>query len=53
MKIVVDANVLLVSISPRSANNWLWQAILSGKVDVYLTTDILLEYSEIITEYMS
>ena len=31
----------------------MWQAVLSGKVDLYVTTDILLEYSEIFTEYMN
>ena len=52
MKIVVDINILLVCISPRSTTNWLWQDILSGVFEVYVTTDILLEYSEIIGRNM-
>lgn len=52
MKIVVDTNILLVCISPRSTANWLWQDILSGVFEVYVTTDILLEYSEIIDRNM-
>ncbi len=52
MKIVVDTNILLVCISPRSTANWLWQDILSGAFEVYVTTDILLEYSEIIDRNM-
>lgn len=52
MKLVVDTNILLVSISPRSSSNWLWQAILSGTYELYVTTDILLEYMEIITQKM-
>ena len=52
MKIVVDTNILLVCISPRSTANWLWQDILSGDFEVYVTTDILLEYSEIIDRNM-
>jgi uncharacterized protein len=50
MKVVVDTNVLLVSISPRSKSNWLWQAILLGEIDMYVTTDILDEYAEIIEQ---
>ena len=52
MKIVVDTNILLVCISPRSTANWLWQDILSGVFEVYVTTDILLEYNEIIDRNM-
>ena len=52
MKIVVDTNILLACISPRSTANWLWQDILSGAFEVYVTTDILLEYSEIIDRNM-
>jgi len=52
LKIIVDTNILLVCISPRSSSNWLWQDILLGTFDVYVTTDILLEYQEIITQKM-
>jgi uncharacterized protein len=43
MKIVVDTNILLVCISPRSTTNWFWQDILAGDFQVYVTTEILLE----------
>ena len=52
MKVVIDTNILLVSISPRSATNWLWQDIVLGRFDVYVTTDILAEYAEIIAQHM-
>jgi putative PIN family toxin of toxin-antitoxin system len=48
MKVVIDTNVLLVSIPPSSEAHWLWQAVVAGLLDVYVTTDILLEYAEII-----
>jgi uncharacterized protein len=48
MKIVIDTNILFVCISPRSSAHWLWEDIVAGVFDVYVTTDILLEYSEII-----
>ncbi|MEN9609490.1 MAG: hypothetical protein RLZZ628_304 [Bacteroidota bacterium] len=48
MKVVIDTNVLLVCIPPSSEAHWLWQAIVAGTLDVYVTTDILMEYAEII-----
>ncbi len=52
MKVVIDTNVLLVSISARSEANWLWLALLLGEFDLYVTTDILAEYEEIIGNEM-
>jgi uncharacterized protein len=52
VKIVLDTNVLLVSISPRSKNHWLWEALLAGDFELCVTTDILDEYAEIIGREM-
>jgi uncharacterized protein len=52
MKVVVDTNVLLVCVSPRSNANWLWQSILQGTFEICITTDILNEYAEIIGREM-
>jgi uncharacterized protein len=52
MKIVVDTNILLVSISSRSKDNWFWRDIIAGAFQLYVTTDILIEYAEIISEHM-
>ena len=52
MKVVIDTNVLLVIISPRSPFNGIWQALLSGKFQMYVTSDILDEYAEIIERQM-
>ncbi len=52
MKVVIDTNVLLVSISPRSESNWLWQALLNEQFEVCVTTEILAEYAEIIGRKM-
>ncbi|MDX2068841.1 MAG: PIN domain-containing protein [Haliscomenobacter sp.] len=41
MKVVIDTNVLLVIISLRSTFNGIWQALLSGKFQMYVTSDIL------------
>ncbi len=52
MKVVIDTNVLLVCISPRSEAHWLWQKLLSAAFDLYVTNDVLQEYSEIIGREM-
>ncbi len=52
MKVVIDTNILLVCISPRSEANWLWQSMLHEAFDVCVTTEILNEYAEIIGREM-
>jgi uncharacterized protein len=48
IKIVLDTNVLLVSISSRSKYHWIFQKLLSGLFVLVITTEILLEYEEIL-----
>ena len=48
MRVVIDTNQLLSSISPKSKSHWLYQAIFSGKFTLCITTEILEEYDEII-----
>ena len=50
LKIVVDTNVLLVSISDRSEFHWLYKGIINGDFDIAVTTEILNEYDEIISK---
>ena len=50
LKLVIDTNVLLVSISSQSSYHWLFQELLSGTFDMYLTHDILIEYEEVISQ---
>ena len=52
MKVVIDTNVLLVSISPKSADYWLFELLLKGELERCVTTDILAEYTEIIEQQM-
>lgn len=52
MKIVLDTNVLLVSISQRSRLHWVFDALLKGHYTLCVTTDILDEYAEIIEDHM-
>lgn len=48
MKIVLDTNLLLSSISPKSSTHWLYQALFDGTTTLCVTTEILDEYAEII-----
>lgn len=52
MKVVLDTNVLLVSISSKSAYHPIFRAILDEKIDLYVTTDIVFEYEEILKKHM-
>ncbi len=53
LRIVLDTNVLLVSISEFSQYHWLYQCVLNGVFDVYITNEILTEYEEIIARKFS
>ena len=52
MKVVLDTNILLVSISPRSTYHWVFQKFINEEFILCVTTDILQEYEEIIGNHM-
>ena len=52
MKIVLDTNVLLVSISLKSKYRPIFDAFLNEDYELCVTTDILMEYEEIISSHM-
>ena len=52
MKIVIDTNALLVAVSRKSPFHGIFKAILNEKVDVYVTTDIVFEYEEILKKHI-
>jgi uncharacterized protein len=47
MKVVLDTNVLLVSVSERSASHWVFEHFLLETYTLCITNEILLEYEEI------
>ena len=47
-KIVLDTNVLLVSISSKSKYHWIFKKLLNGDFELFISNEILLEYEEII-----
>jgi len=52
MRIVLDTNVLLVSFSSNSDLHWVWKSLLDNRFSLCVTTDILLEYEEVITRHV-
>jgi uncharacterized protein len=51
-KIVLDTNILLVSISCKSKYHWVFEAFRNELFTLCVTTDILDEYAEIIEQKM-
>lgn len=49
MKIVLDTNCLIPIIIPGSFGNDIWQAFRDGRYTLCVSTEILLEYEEILT----
>ena len=52
MKVVIDTNILWVSISRKSKTHWVYDSLLKGDFVLCVTTDILEEYEEIIGQKM-
>ena len=52
MRVVLDTNVLLVSISNRSPYHWVYRALLQREYELCVTTDIPFEYAEIVERHM-
>ena len=51
MRVVLDSNVLLVSIGKRSKFRPIWDSFVKGKFQLILSEDILHEYEEILYEH--
>lgn len=52
MKLVIDTNIILVSISEYSPYYWVFQSLLNKEYTLCITNEILFEYEEIISLYM-
>jgi putative PIN family toxin of toxin-antitoxin system len=52
MRVVLDTNVLLVSISRHSKYHPIFEAFENEQFDILVTTDILTEYEEVISNNM-
>ena len=50
MRIVLDTNILVAIIGRKSPFRWLFDRIIAGEVTLCVTTEILLEYREILEQ---
>ena len=53
MRVVLDTNILLVCFSAKSSLHWIWQGLLENRFTLCVTTDILLEYEEVISRHIN
>ena len=51
-KVVLDTNVFLVSASRNSPFHWIFQRLMDEAYELCVTTEILLEYEEIVGQKM-
>ena len=52
MKFVLDTNVLVVAISRKSPHYWIWQTLQEGLYEIAITTEVLAEYEEVLSNYL-
>ena len=50
MRIVIDTNVFVASLSSHSPFHWLIEALIDEVFDLYISTEVLLEYEEILKQ---
>lgn len=50
MKLVIDTNVFIESISPKNRFNTLFKSLIEGQFHLYISNEILLEYEEVISQ---
>ena len=48
MTAVIDCNIIVMCLTTRSPYHTIYKSLVSGKFDLAITTDIVLEYQEII-----
>ena len=50
LRVVLDTNVLLVTISSRSKYYFIYEKLVEDKYDLFVTNEILMEYEEVISQ---
>ena len=48
VKLVIDTNIILVSISEYSPHHWVFKSLLNKEYTLCVTNEILLEYEELL-----
>lgn len=52
-RIILNTNCLLVSVPKRSSFRWIYDKILSNELELVVSTEILLEYEEQLSQFYS
>ena len=52
-KTVIDTNVIVSALSSRSAYHWLIKLLLEEKIELFVTTEIVMEYEEVLKQKYS
>ena len=52
-KTVIDTNIIVSALSSRSAYHWLIRLLLEEKIELYVTTEIVMEYEEVLKQKYS
>jgi uncharacterized protein len=50
---VIDTNVIVAALSRRSAYHWLIRLLLEEKIELFVTTEIVMEYEEVLKQKYS
>ena len=50
MRVLLDCNILVMSLTSRSPYYIIYQALIKGKFELIMSLEILLEYEEIIQQ---
>lgn len=53
MRILLDTNCLLVCVPKQSPFRWVYDKILSGEIELVVSTEILFEYEELLSQFYS
>jgi putative PIN family toxin of toxin-antitoxin system len=53
MKVVIDCNILVMCLSSKSPYHIIYQSLVQGKFNLVLSTEILLEYQEVLQQKYS
>ena len=53
MKVVIDCNILVMCLSSKSPYHIIYQSLVQGKFDLVLSSEILLEYQEVLQQKYS
>lgn len=50
-RVVLDSNVIVIALSKRAGYSKILDSLFNGEFELYLTTEILLEYEEVLTRF--